>query len=102
MKVIQELCDMIDDEINDAKRYITCALKKKDEYPHLADTFCRLSEEEMKHMGMLHTEVVSIIESYRKEKGEPPSDMMAVYDYLHQKSIDKAAEVKALQTMYKG
>ena len=93
---------MIDDEIGDAKRYISCALKKKEKYPHLADTFSKLSEEEMKHMGMLHAEVVSIIEAYRKEKGEPPSDMMAVYDYLHQKSIEKASEVKALQAMYRG
>lgn len=102
MKIIQELCDMIDDEICDARKYAKCALKKKEEYPHLADTFYKLSEEEMKHMALLHTEVVTIIEQYRKEKGEPPEAMMAVYDYLHKKSIDKAAEVKTLQAMYKG
>ena len=102
MKIIQELCDMIDDEICDAKKYITCAMKQKEKYPHLADTFSKLSEEEMKHMNMLHAEVVLIIETYRKEKGEPPESMLAVYDYLHSKSIDKAAEVKALQAMYKG
>ena len=45
--------------------------------------------------------MTTIIKKYRETKGEPPADMMAVYDYLHKKQIDKALEVKALQTMYK-
>ena len=73
----------------------------KESMPKLADTLMKISEEEMKHMALLHNEVVDIIEEYRKKTGEPPAEMMAVYEYLHQKQIDKSAEVKAMQTMYR-
>lgn len=59
-----------------------------------------LSAEEMKHMQMLHNQVVKLIENYRKEKGEPPTSMLAVYDYLHEKFIEEAKEVKMMQQMY--
>lgn len=101
MKIIEWLSDKIADEISDARCYIKKALMLKTDYPRLADVLSRISEEEMKHMALLHNEVVDIIEEYRKEKGEPPEPMMAVYEYLHKKQIDGGAEVKAMQTMYK-
>ena len=101
MKIIEKLSDMISEELEDAKKYAMCALKHEVTYPHLADTFHRLSEEEMKHVSMLHAEVTAIIETYRKSNGEPPEAMLAVYNYLHDRQIDKASEVKAIQAMYK-
>lgn len=102
MKLIQMLCEMVDDEISDAHKYAKCALEYKDTHPNLSKVFFDLSGAEMQHMTMLHTEVAKLIEKYRQEKGEPPEGMKAVYDYLHQKQIDKAAEVKTLQGMYRG
>lgn len=101
MEVIKKLEDQIGSEIHDAKHYIKCALKYKDERKELADLYYTLANEEMDHMNRLHKQVVMIIEDYRKEKGEPPADMMAVYNYVHEKHIDKAAEVKSLITLYK-
>lgn len=101
MKVIQRLSEMIDEEIHDADKYIVFAEEVKTMYPQLAETAYKLSLGEIEHMKMLHNEVASIIAAYRKEKGEPPEGMMAVYNYLHQKSIENAAEVKAKQAMYK-
>lgn len=102
MKLIQMLCEMVDDEIADAHKYAKCALKFKDTHPNLSKVFFDLSGAEMQHMTMLHTEVTKLIEKYRQEKGEPPEGMKALYDYLHQKQIDAAAEVKTLQGMYRG
>ena len=50
---------------------------------------------------MLHTETVKMIEDYRRNKGDPPPEMMAVYNYLHDKHMEHAAEVKAAQALYR-
>lgn len=101
MKIIQTLSDRIAEEIADANFYVTMALEQKDERPDLAKTLYSISLEEMEHMNRLHNSVSGIIEEYRRTNGEPPADMLAVYDYLHKKQIEKAAEVKTLQAMYK-
>ena len=102
MKLIQMLSEMVDDEIADARKYAKCALEYKESHPNLAKVFFDLSAAETQHMTILHTEVAKLIEQYRQQRGEPPEGMKALYDYLHQKQIDKAAEVKNLQGMYRG
>ena len=57
--------------------------------------------EKVIQMSKLHAEVTEIIRKYRESNGEPPADMLAVYEYLHKEQIDKALEVKTLQAMYK-
>ena len=94
------MCDYIDEELHDAEKYIKRALEVKQDYPEVAELFNMLSGEEMKHMQMLHNQVVKLIENYRKTEGEPPVSMLAVYDYLHQKFIDHAKEIKVMQQMY--
>lgn len=92
---------MISEEIGDAEKYARCALKYKDENRGLADVFNSLSVDEMRHMQILHGEVTKLIERYRQEHGEPPANMLAVYNYLHEQQIDHAADVKAMQILYK-
>ena len=76
MKLIKKLSEMIEEEIHDAKKYAECALRHKEERPELARTFDMLSRQEMEHARMLHT------------------------DYLHDRQIEKAAEVRTLQSMF--
>ena len=102
MKIIEKLSDMIEEEITDAEKYAKCALKYKDEKPSLAQTFYNLSMDEMKHMNILHDEVVKIINEYRATGAEVPVEMQAVYDYLHRKQIDRATNVKIMIESYKG
>ena len=102
MKLIEKLSEMIEEEIEDAEKYAKCALKYKDTDSALAKTFYDLSTDEMRHMTLLHDEVARIITQYRKENGEPPTAMLAVYDYLHGKQIEQAKEVKHYQAMYRG
>lgn len=102
MELIKKLSTMIEGEIEDAEKYAKCALKYKDERPTLSRLFYSLAQEEMDHMNRLHGAVVEIINDYRSENGEPPAPMQAVYDYLHERQIEEAAEVKHYLDMYKG
>ena len=49
MQIISDLSDMIEEEVSDADKYIKCAISKKEEYPELANTFYKLSVEELGH-----------------------------------------------------
>lgn len=101
MKLIKELEELIEEEIHDVKKYAKMATEVKDEYPMLAQVFYTLSTQEDSHQAALHAEVVKIIENYKKEHGDPPASMMAVYDYLHKKHIEKMAEARRYQEAYR-
>ena len=101
MKIIKCLSELIEEELEDARKYIELAMKWKKEEPDTADLFYELSTEEMGHMEKLHEEVTELIEEYRKEHGEPPKDMMVLYEYLHEKHIGNATQIKVMQGMYK-
>lgn len=101
MKIIEWLSERIDEEIKDGECYAKHAVLYKKDYPRLAETLIKISEEELKHMALLHNEVVDIIEEYRRTNGDPPSDMLAIYEYLHKKQIEKTANVKAMQSQFR-
>ena len=101
MEIISKLSDMIEEELSDAEKYISCAEYWKTERPVLAQTFYRLSLEEINHENLLHEQIVAIINEYRAKKGEPPEKMQWVYDYLHKKHIDRANSIKARQNLFK-
>ena len=102
MKIIKCIADKISEEISDADAYIDLATEWKAEQPEAADVFYELSTEEVRHADMLHEVVTKLINEYRAEHGEPPTPMLAVYDYLHGKQVENAMRVKVKQGMYKG
>jgi rubrerythrin len=101
MKIIKCLSELIGEELNDSDHYIELAMRWKTDEPDTADLFYELSIEEMGHVDKLHKEVTELIEEYRKEHGEPPKEMMVLYDYLHEKHISDAMHIKVKQGIYK-
>ena len=101
MVIIKKLVKMIDEDLEDAKKYAECALKERESNPALANVYYTLSQDEMKHMNLLHGEVVKLIEAHKREKGEPPAAMLAVWEYKHEEHIEAAEEVIVLQGMYR-
>lgn len=102
MELIQELSDYIEEEINDAIKYVKLAAEIREDFPIVAENIYKISEEEMKHMATLHNQVIVIIDEYRKKNGDPPEAMQMLYDIMHQKHIEHAAKAKAYQLVYKG
>lgn len=101
MKLIQRLQERIEEEIHDIKFYAKMASEVKAEYPGLAQTLYTISTQEDAHHAAIHSEVVKIIENHRKNHGEPPANMMAIYEYVHKRHIDKLAEARRYQEIYK-
>ena len=66
MTIIKCLSELIEEELDDACKYVDLAMKWKQEEPDTADLFYELSLAEMEHMDKLHNEVVELIEEYRK------------------------------------
>jgi rubrerythrin len=101
MKIIRDLEELIEDETHDIKKYAKMACELKEKYPQLANVLYTISTQEETHQRMLHEEVTKIISEYRKTNGDPPAEMMAVYNYVHQKHIDKLAAAKRYQELYR-
>jgi hypothetical protein len=101
MKLIQEIEEMIEDEIHDVKKYAKMAAELKPEHPSLAQVLYTISTQEDAHQAALHTEAVKIIDEYKRTKGEPPASMMAVYEFLHKRHIEKLEEARRYQDLYK-
>lgn len=101
MTLIKELEELIEDEIHDVEKYAKMAADMKPAHPALAQVLITIASQEENHQAMLHGEVVKIIEAHRKQHGEPPATMMAVYDFLHKRHINKLAEARRYIEIYK-
>ena len=102
MKIIKKLSLMIEEELEDAEKYAICANKYAEEYPDLSRVFYELANEELKHSEKLHASVVALINEYRMNNGEPPANMLAIYEYVHDRQIEQKKGIKVLLDIYRG
>ena len=96
MNIIAKIVGFIDDELDGAEEYAECAIKYKTEHPKLAEALHELAEVEMGHVKILHDQVVRLIEEYRRDKGEPPKEMLTIYNYEHNKQVKNSALIKQM------
>lgn len=102
MKIIKGLVEDINEETEGAEHYAKLATQYKVDDRALADTYAKLAAVELDHVNLLHDQVVRIIKDWKATSGkEVPVSMQAVWDYEHQRSIDKVAKIKALLEIYK-
>lgn len=53
-----------------------------------------LSNAELGHADKLHTQATTVIETYRKEYGEPDARMLKRFNEKHIQCMEKAAAIK--------
>jgi hypothetical protein len=101
MKLIKDLEELIEDEVHDVKKYARMAYELKREHPQLAQALYTISTQEEAHQQIIHSEVVKLIEAYKRTHGDPPAPMVTVYEYLHKRHVEKLVEAKRYQDMYR-
>lgn len=100
MKVIKDMSEDIEKTLDMAECNIKKAIEYKMDYPLAAQAFYNKSVALMNTIKGQHDAVVTLIEGYRKEKGEPPEPMMAIYNYLHEKQMTQSVGIKYLQELF--
>ena len=100
MRVIKDLSEEIEKTLDQAECNIKKAMEYKDDYPVASRAFFNKSVMLMDSIKLQHDAAVALIEAYKKEKGEPPAPMMAIYNYMHERHINKTLAIKSLQEMY--
>lgn len=101
MKLVKKIVEQIDDELYGAKKYMKCANEYKQEYPSIANMYYEMSIVKMNNVDKLHNAVVSLINEMKSRGVEVDDKMMVIYNYEHERAIDKATKVKIMQEMYK-
>lgn len=101
MIAIKEISEQIEDELHGSDEYIRKALKYKESDRVLADAYYQMSLQEMQHVNALHEQGVRLINEHKVAGKIVPEAMQAVYDYLHERQIEKTNEVKMLQSQYR-
>lgn len=102
MKIIKHIVEDIEEELEGAEHYAKMATKYKDSDKQLADTYARMAQVELGHVGSLHDHAVRLIEEQKASGVQVPVSMQAVWDWEHDKQVDTAARVKSLLAVYRG
>ena len=99
MQIIKTLAHQIKEELHDAEKYAKLAIEHKADHPALAGAYYRLSNEELEHMNILHTQAVQMIDKAKNEKVVPPV-MFELWAWKHEEMIEEEKGVRLLLDMY--
>ena len=100
MKIIRCLSEQIEQELDAAEEYAKKAIQYKEDYPATAKVLLTLSTAHLDNIKTLHEQVATLIANVRKEKGDPPMGMQTLYEYLHERHIEKVAAIRNLQDLF--
>nr|DAH39995.1 MAG TPA: NEUTROPHIL-ACTIVATING PROTEIN A, four-helix bundle, METAL TRANSPORT [Caudoviricetes sp.] len=102
MKKIKMLAEQIEEELNDAEKYATCAAKFADDDRELSAMYADLSRQELTHADKLHAAAVRYIRQAKDGGANVPESMQIVWDWEHEKMVSHRARILALLDMVNG
>lgn len=101
MKIICEICEFIEDELEGVERYASAAAHYKAEYKDLADLLFGMANTEATHLKNLHAWLAKNVERIKRESGEKvPQGMLDVWDWEHKKLIKRFNEAEVVLQNY--
>lgn len=101
MKLIKDLIEKADDTLEEIEWYAEKAHHLKTNHKTLADVYIKIAEMHITIYNMLHERMVATIDEYKRQGHEPPKEMLAIWDYEHEKLVKEFAEVRYLIEDYK-
>ena len=101
MKILKDLIEKADDTLEEIEWYAEKAMHYKAEHKQLADVYNKVADMHITIYDMLHKQMIDLIDEHKRMGHTPPPEMLAIWDYEHQKLIKRFAEAKILVDEYK-
>lgn len=99
MKEIKIIAEQIRDELDVAEDYAKAAAKLKDVNSTDAANYADMARQEMAHAETLHKMASRLISKQVDAGVEVPAAMQAVWDWEHERMIDRAGKIRAMLSM---
>lgn len=101
MKILVNLIDKANDTMEEIEFYAEKAHSLRHEHKELADVFIEIATMHVDIYKMLHEQMVDLIEAERKKGNTPPPEMLAIWNYEHERLVKEFSEAKFLVEDYK-
>lgn len=101
MKILKNLIEKADSTLEEVEWYGEKALMYKAEHKNLADVYNKVADMHIQIYDMLHKQMVELIDEHRRMGHTPPPEMLAIWEYEHEKLIKEFTEAKVMVDEYK-
>ncbi len=101
MKILVNLIEKANDTMEEVEWYAEKAHHIRAEHKALADTYIKIADMHVDIYKMLHDQMVDLIELEKRKGTPPPPEMLAIWNYEHEKLVKQFAEAKFLVEDYK-
>jgi coproporphyrinogen III oxidase-like Fe-S oxidoreductase len=101
MKILVTLIEKANDTMDEIEFYAEKAHALRATHKSLADAYIEIAEAHISIYKLLHKEMVELIEEQKRNGKVPTPEMLAFYEYTHERLIKEFAETKYLIDDYK-
>ena len=101
MKILKHMIEKAHDTMEEVEWYAEKALHYKADHKAVADIYNKIADMHIGIYDMLHKEMVTLIDEHKRMGHQPPPEMLAIWDYEHEKLVREFAEAKTMVDEYK-
>lgn len=101
MKILVSLIEKANETMDEVEWYAEKAHHIRAEHKELADVYIKIADMHIDIYKMLHERMVELIEEFKRKGHQAPPEMLAIWNYEHEKLVKEFAEAKFLVEDYK-